>query len=492
MPRGSGFGVGRLRSARLPVIRWWNLAVSGSIGLSALVMVIRLDAQGLTGDEGFTAQMVKLPWARMVSDLGRIDYNMSAHYLALKAWTEVFGTSEVALRIPSVLFALGALVLWHKLAKSVLSSRVAIVATAFLALNPFFIEVGLTARPYAMLVFWGALATLALVRALDSQTRRNWLWYAVAAVVGLHVHLMAALVIAAHAAFALFYQRRFNRYNLEAMALIVALGIVPTVMFLAPADTLSWIGPFSLPRAAVVALDVAGGGIFGAVVVALALFGIVRRPLKRRMRWLPSLLLVTPVLLILALAPLQSLFVDFYFSVIIAPLAEAAAFGLAWVMKQWETLLVPVGLVVAGLGLAFSLATGGISSHQGWRDLPSMLAGSVMKGDVIAFPNPYYRIVAEYYSPDPSAGPYPPGGPTMPTAAWGSLRPYQLDRLTRTGGQALPEVYLPQTLGHERIWLVGLGNSTEQGVGQDLEANGYRLADIVTSGNSEAVLYVAG
>jgi hypothetical protein len=48
-----------------------------------------------------------------------------------------------------------------------------------------------------------------------------------------------------------------------------------------------------------------------------------------------------------------------------------------------------------------------------------------------------------------------------------------------------------KTLGHDRIWLVGLGNSTEQRVGQDLEANGYRLADIVTSENSEAVLYVA-
>lgn len=480
--------------AKPAVVRWWNLTVFGSIGLSALVMIIRLNAQGLTGDEGFTAQMVRLPWATMISDLGSIDYNMSAHYIMLKAWAAVFGTSEIALRAPSVLFAIAALVLWHRLAKSVLGVRVAIVSTTFLALNPFFIEVGTTARPYALLVLWAGVATLALVRALDSQTRRGWLWYGLIAAVGLHIHLLASVVIAAQGAFALFYQRRINRYNVEATGVILLLGIVPTALFIAPADTLSWIGSFSLPRAIAVGLDVAGGGIFGAAVIALALFGVARRPLKRRMKWLPSVSLVIPILLFLALAPLQSLFVDSYFSVIVAPLAEAAAFGLAWVMKQWTTLLVPTGMVLAGVGLAVSLATGGIGTHQGWRELPSSLAGKVIEGDLVAFPNPYYRIVAEYYSPEPepAAGPYPPGDPTLPNLAWGSLRPFQLDRLTRTGGQSAPEVYLPQLLGNDRIWIVGLGNALERVVTQDLVANGYRLEEVVTSGDSEATLYVAG
>ena len=455
-------------------------------------MVLRLDAQGLTGDEGFTAQMVKLPWATMFADLGRIDYNMSAHYIALKAWTGVFGTSEIALRVPSLLFALGALVLWHRLAKSFLGLPIATVSTAFLALNPLFIEVGLTARPYAMLVLWAALATLALVRALEGQTRSSWLWYALAAVVGLHIQLIAALVLAAHGAFALFYQRRINRYNLEAIGLILVLGIVPTALFLAPADTLSWIGPLSFRRAAAVSLAVAGGGVFGAIVVALALVGIVRRPLKRSMKFLPSALLAVPVLLILALAPLQSLFVDVYFSVILAPLAQAAALGLARVMRQWTTLLVPAGLVLASLGLALTSVTGGMDSNQGWRELPSMMAGTVMAGDVIAFPNSYYRIVAEYYATDPGTGPYPPGDPILPTDMWSTLRPYQLDLLKRTGGQTSPEVFEPQILNKRRVWLIGLGDTFNRTVREDLEAHGYLLDQIFMAGDAEARLYVAG
>ncbi len=231
--------------------------------------------------------------------------------------------------------------------------------------------------------------------------------------------------------------------------------------------------------------------MFGAVVLALALFGIVRRPLQRSMKLLPSALLAVPVLLILVLAPLQSLFVDVYFSVILAPLALATALGLARVMRQWTTLLVPAGLVLASLGLAVTSASGGMDSSQGWRELPSMMAGTVMAGDVIAFPNSYYRIVAEYYAVDPGTGPYPPGDPTLPTDMWSTLRPYQLDLLKRTGGQTSPEVFEPQILNKRRVWLVGLGDTFNRTVREDLEARGYLLDEIFKAGNAEARLYVA-
>lgn len=221
-------------------LRAWAL-VAGTA--AAAVILSRLGALSLWNDEGFTAQMVKLPWKSMLSDLTRIDYNMSLHYIVLKAWTGIWGNSETSLRLLSGLFALAALPLLYRLAQRIAGQWVATVSVVLLALNPFFLELALTARPFSMLLFWTVVATSVLVNALETGTRRWWLCYGAVAVIGLHIQLLAALVIVAHAVFTLIYQRRIHRFNLEAVYVIALFGLVPTLIFLAPSDTLAWIGP---------------------------------------------------------------------------------------------------------------------------------------------------------------------------------------------------------------------------------------------------------
>ena len=108
-----------------PDARWWIRAAVVAGTISGVLMLLRLDALSLNGDEGFTAQMVKLPWSAMLSDLTRIDYNMSLHYIVLKAWSGIFGTSEAALRFPSVIAALAALPLQYRLVNRLFGPRLA-------------------------------------------------------------------------------------------------------------------------------------------------------------------------------------------------------------------------------------------------------------------------------------------------------------------------------------------------------------------------------
>jgi mannosyltransferase len=454
-------------------------------------MLFRLNTLSLVGDEGFTAEMVQESWLAMLSDLTRIDYNMSLHYIVLKLWTSLAGTSEVALRLPSLVAAVASLIVFYRLVGRLFDPRVAQVATVLLALNPYFLRAGLFARPYAFLILWSVCATLVVVRALEEPTRKRWLLYGVVAVIGLHIHLLAALIILSHGVFAIVYQRGLKRFNFEAGAIILVFGLLPTAAFLAPTDTLAWIGAFRLGQVVVVALAVAGDGAFAVVGLALAALGLLRPAGSRNgMTWLPAISLIVPIAVVLALAPIQSLFDSNYFAMISAPLAVLIAFGLLRLFSTRESWLVPVGLVLATIGATAALATNGIGDRQDWRGLARMMDHEVSPGDAVAFPNSYYRIVAEYYAADEGQGPYPPGQPILPNSPWGTLSAYDLDFLKRTGVQADHAVFEPVALAEDRIWIVGIGDQFDASVESDLLSHGYVEAKSIMAHGVGARLYI--
>lgn len=461
---------------------------------AAAVILSRLSTLSLWNDEGFTAQMVKLPWTTMLSELTRIDYNMSLHYVILKAWSALWGTSEASLRLLSGLFVLASLPLLYRLARRFAGQWVATVSVILLALNPFVLGLALTARPFAMVLFWSVVATSVLVEALEAGTRRWWLWYGVVAVAGLHIQLLAALVVAAHGVFALIHQRRIHRFNLEAVGIIALFGFVPTLIFLGPSDTLAWIGPFAIGKAAKVALAVAGGGFLAIGTIALAGLGLIRPPAsENRLRWLPAVWLLVPVLIVLILAPIQSLLDDPYFAVISPALAMLAALALDRLLTPRPSWAVAVALMASGIAVVLALAGGTIGKQEGWRELTPLMIGRVQPGDAVAFPYAQYRLVAEYYAVDPGEGPYPPGEPVLPTDPWGTMSPFQLDSLRRTNGQGTHDIFEPQLLSYERIWVVWRGHLVEQEVLWDLDSHGYQVQEVVdTSGGVEAVLYTRG
>jgi mannosyltransferase len=458
--------------------------------ISAIVMVARLDAMSLTGDEGFTAQMVKLPWSLMVSDLARIDYNMALHYLPLKAWTTIFGTSEASLRFPSVIAVLIALPLLYKVVTKIFDTRVAALAVIILALNPFFLRYGLTARPYGFLILWAVVATTTLVAALEDPTRRRWLVYGLVAVIGIHVHLTAVLVIAAHGLYAVYHQRRVTTANLGAVAVIVALGVIPTLRFLAPTDTLNWIDPFTIRAVTRTAYAVGGGFPTGWLILGLTAFGLIRPPQKAVARWLPAFWLVVPVAAYVALAPVQSMMIEDYFTGFAPAIAILAAIGFRRLISWKQLATLAFALAASGVALIISISSGGLDHSQNWRQLVPMMAGRVRPGEAVAFPNAFYRIVNMYYSADPLKGPFPPGDPVLPSSGWGTLRPYELDFIKRTGIQADHVVFEPAALAWEHIWVVGTGDEFDTAVVEDLIDHGYSQTESVSSDGVVARLFI--
>jgi 4-amino-4-deoxy-L-arabinose transferase-like glycosyltransferase len=127
------------------------------------------------------------------------DTHPPGYYVLLWFWMKLFGSSEWALRTPSVLFGVGAVFLVYWLGARLISRNAGLLAAALLALNGHHVFWSQTARMYSMVCFLGLLATALLIR-MEEGSAPRWvrLLYPAVIVAGASSHLFFWGIIAAH------------------------------------------------------------------------------------------------------------------------------------------------------------------------------------------------------------------------------------------------------------------------------------------------------
>ena len=108
---------------------------------------------------------------------------------------------EPALRLPALLFSLGAVAAMYALARQAFNGRAALIAAALMALLPVAVLEGAEARGYSMMIFFAAAASRAFLANLDQPRAWRALLYAALCAAGAWSHLLTAFVPIGHAAF---------------------------------------------------------------------------------------------------------------------------------------------------------------------------------------------------------------------------------------------------------------------------------------------------
>ncbi len=90
----------------------------------------------------------------------------------MRLWTSVFGYSEIALRMPSIIFSLITIYIVYLIVKK-LKPAMALWASALVAFNPLLIYYAQEARMYAMAVMF---ITLAIYAKMRNKKRELYLW----------------------------------------------------------------------------------------------------------------------------------------------------------------------------------------------------------------------------------------------------------------------------------------------------------------------------
>lgn len=194
---------------RSPHIRWLLI---GLLAVSFLIRLIQLNV-GLWIDEILTLlEFARLPMGELVTTYTTENQHFLFSIMARISFV-IFGESGWALRLPAVLFGVGSIWALFEFGRYVASEREGLLAAALLAFSYHHVWFSQNARGYSGLLFWTILASWLLLRALDTSEARLWVWYALAAALGMYTHMTMMFVIFAHFVIylaRLFRQRRRN------------------------------------------------------------------------------------------------------------------------------------------------------------------------------------------------------------------------------------------------------------------------------------------
>lgn len=150
------------------------------------------------------------------------------YYLFMFYWSKLFGTGLSAIRLPSVIFGTGAVLLIYLLATRLCDRRVGLIAAALLAFNGHHIYWSQFARMYTMVCFLGMLAAILLHVLLQEPRRRPRLEtaYVLVNFAGVFTQLFFWVLLAAQMLIALIYSRHDREQGSRVLSLQVVAALL--------------------------------------------------------------------------------------------------------------------------------------------------------------------------------------------------------------------------------------------------------------------------
>lgn len=284
-------------------------------------------------DETLSVEIARLSLPEIYDAL-RQDGAPPVYYLLLQAWMAVLGTGTEAVRLLSVVLTAGALLLAHRLGRQlggVAGGRAAVIVLAAL---PWTMRFGSEARMYMLVVVLVLAGALALLSVHRSASRRAVLALATCVAALLLTHYWTLFLLLAVGALHLPGLLRRHPPSVR-VAVGGAAGVLafapwlPTFAFQAMHTGAPWADPTNL-------VDLVrtpgfwGGGswtartVFAVVLVALAGFAAVHRPVARA---LGGVALLTLLLAWTSVAVLGGAYTGRYTAVAVPLVAVAAGLG---------------------------------------------------------------------------------------------------------------------------------------------------------------------
>src|SRR3990170_1567643 len=142
------------------------------LALSAALGLFQLGQPALWIDEAFTWHATTTHgYVRLADELHWL------YYTVMKPWVALAGTSEFALRVPSVVGAVVAVALLYGLVRMLFDTNVALVAALLLSVNPFVVKWSQQARSYTILLALAIATTWLLLRALEREKMMRFVAY---------------------------------------------------------------------------------------------------------------------------------------------------------------------------------------------------------------------------------------------------------------------------------------------------------------------------
>jgi mannosyltransferase len=434
---------------------------------TAVLGMIRLAAKSLWHDEAYSFATARLPSASFWKALAHQESFSGLYYLVLRVWSAL-GTSELWLRLPSVVFGILAVCTLFALNRRLFGTRVAVIAALLLAVNPFIVRYEQEARAYSMAMFAVVLATYVFIQAVEHPSVRRWALYGVVAAIAVYAHAFAVFVIGAHLAW-LLLRRRPPVSAVIGFGLCGALVAPLLVLLVASQNIERGIanpGLGSVVSAFLVLTGSSGVRSRGAAALLLAYFLVAcvavvasaasawRRHRRRAGgfdMWPHTLILMwlaVPVLSSLALSAVRPIFLPRYLIVVLPALVTLAALGIAALPLPALRAAAIVAIVAASIPWLVAYYGEDFKNGEDWRSAVTDVIARERPGDGIVFLTRFGRRPFEYYlerfhgEADLD--------PLYPSLPWGAYTPVLTDEHFRSAAEESANL----SARYRRVWFV--------------------------------------
>jgi mannosyltransferase len=417
----AGTSPSQSRSAGWP--HWLTLLVL--LAAAFLVRYRCLTCKPFWFDECFSVEVARIGWRNFLHLLWWREANMSLYYLFLRAWLH-FGQSPFFIRSLSVVISAATLPAIYWVAKQLYDRRVALIATALLAVNAYSVRFAQEARSYALFMLLATLSSGFLIAWLremspdlrsqsatsNSQTRllRG---YILTSVLAVYAHLYAILLIVGHWIVVSRTPRpevgQARLAHIRRAWKIIGLTVLPLLIFVAKtgAGPIRWI-----PRPGVQDLfeffeHLAGGTWALALVYAAALVAALipagKRLSKRdpsRQIWRCQFLfvwLLFPIVFTVLLSFARPVFLARYMIFCLPALLILVAAGLAQI-NRWLLPPALVGILLLGLqGIDFVYGHDFDNERDASGAATNFILDHTHPGDAIIFHIAETRVPYEFF-----------------------------------------------------------------------------------------------
>jgi uncharacterized membrane protein len=305
----------------------------------------------------------------------------------------LLGEGEARVRFLSVIFMAATVPLLYLVGRRHVGPVASGLAVVLFAINPFVIQYAQEARMYGLAMLLVTAAVLAWSHATETDERRWWLAYGVAAAAAVYAHFFAGFVLLGLGiTWLLGFAPRTRRSVITQAVIVVTLVPIAVFVGASGAVQVAWITPLTDRALSVVLGSVASGSpalailLYGAATVGLGTAGRdgIRRVAPVAAWWL------TPFAIGIAISLIRSVLEGRYFLVALPGLLLLAAAGivrLGAAVRGERTALAASGLAV---GVVALLATAPIAAwyvqpRWDWRAAAEWVARTSQDGDRIAY-----------------------------------------------------------------------------------------------------------
>jgi tetratricopeptide (TPR) repeat protein len=391
--------------------------------LALFLRLYDLNGKSLWLDEIMSVNRADQGFLMMVHDLIHYSHNAPLHDFLIHFWL-IFGKSEFALRLPSVIFGVLSVLALYWLGCALFNRKVALIGSFLLAVNPQQIAYSQETRFYMLFNLLAILSLLSFWNAIKKNAIRNWAIFVLIHVLAAYTSIHLIFILATEFLFLLSWLWLARPFRIEnsknnlfikfiCSAFLVLFLFLPWMVY---GQNFSSPSNFEFPnmhRIVVTSLvGSGGGGIFLAYLLwGLFFLGVTVSLVKKQPQILLPLLIVLflPGIIIAADYSLPYFFAERQLLSVIPFFLIAVAYGLFSFgeLPVWRRIridhkvkfIIPVLFIIL---IAWQV-TPLIKAYydypkEDWRNTSRFLMKNVSSNDVIIAPNISYCIA--YYAPE--------------------------------------------------------------------------------------------